>query len=442
MPHRVLIADDEELERRALRRILSGPGLPELQILEAENGREAIELALEAGLDAAFLDIRMPGIDGIEAARVLRERFPELPLVFLTAYDSFDYARTALRLRVEDFLLKPASEEEVRTALLRALAAASGAHPAPRPLEALLESALGFLGEELRAELGAERVPAEKLERYLRLEGRSGEVRAVAAMRLALHERGQGIAARGGRRKADLDAVAVLFEKAFGSTGMLALAGAGQDRVLGVLAGEPGEAFSEASLHARLEGFAEAARAELGLPVLVGVALRDGPLPSPASAELGASALRVAALASPARPVIVCSLRDGGQPRRAAEPESPGSGRRTALRALELLEARHAEELSLEVVAAEMGVSASHLSRLLGRVAGLGFADCLARFRVERAKYFLSSSSVSVKEVASLVGFRDPAYFARVFRRFEAMSPAEYRAGASPTQTLREEESE
>jgi two-component system response regulator YesN len=93
------------------------------------------------------------------------------------------------------------------------------------------------------------------------------------------------------------------------------------------------------------------------------------------------------------------------------------------------MEERYAEDLSLDAVAAELGVSPSHLSRLLGRQAGLGFADCLGRLRVERAKAFLASGRNSIKEASVMVGFRDPAYFARVFRRFCGMSPAEYRSG-------------
>jgi two-component system response regulator YesN len=113
----------------------------------------------------------------------------------------------------------------------------------------------------------------------------------------------------------------------------------------------------------------------------------------------------------------------------AEETEAGRSGRRTASRALELLDERIADDLSLERVAGELRVSPSHLSRVLARHAGMGFADCLARLRVERAKAFLASGSVAVKEAAAAVGFRDPAYFARVFRRFEGLSPADYRDG-------------
>jgi transcriptional regulator GlxA family with amidase domain len=109
------------------------------------------------------------------------------------------------------------------------------------------------------------------------------------------------------------------------------------------------------------------------------------------------------------------------------ELDTARSGRRTASRALELLEERLSEDLSLERVAGELRVSPSHLSRVLAKHAGMGFADCLARLRVESAKAFLASGAVAVKEAAAAVGFRDPAYFARVFRRVEGVSPAEYR---------------
>lgn len=89
------------------------------------------------------------------------------------------------------------------------------------------------------------------------------------------------------------------------------------------------------------------------------------------------------------------------------------------------MSARLGEELSLESVAAELRLSPSHLSRLFALESGAGFGDCLARMRIDRAKGLLSAGS-SVKEAAALVGYRDPAYFARVFRRLEGESPGEY----------------
>jgi two-component system, response regulator YesN len=418
MRYRVLVADDEELERRALRLILGGEGMPELEIIEAANGREALALVGEGELDAAFLDIKMPGIDGIEAARLLREARPRLPIVFLTAHDSFEYARSALRLRVEDFLLKPASAEEVATALRRALAPAGGGGGGVAA-EAKLEGAVAYVAQELRADLAAGLVDEDRFARYLGLSGVRGGVTAVVALKCeARGERGLGV----------LRALASLAEALLSPERGAALAGAGPEFALCALLG--GAAEDEDELRARLELLASRAREELGAAVAAGAAASAAGGDTPTASALAQAALRAAALAGAGRPLILLALSSSGAaPRRAeGDPEAAGAGRRTAFRALELLDARHAEELSLESVAQELGVSPSHLSRLLGRYAGMGFADCLARLRVERAKAYLGSAGLSVKEASTMVGFRDPAYFARVFRRFEGESPAEFRA--------------
>jgi DNA-binding NarL/FixJ family response regulator/AraC-like DNA-binding protein len=453
--YRVLVAEDEELERRALRRILGGAGMPEIEVLEAANGREALDLAFRSRPDAALLDIRMPGIDGIQAARLLRERYPDLPIVFLTAFDSFEYARSALRLRVEDFLLKPASAEEVAATLNRALrgAATAFARASARPsaTEARLETAISFLAQDIRDALGAGDLPKAAIGHYLGLAravaGAAGSIGAVVVLR-AEESGTEGAEAR---RRA-MRGVAVLAERLLAKGEGVVLAGAGPARALCVIAPDPARdgACRESDLRCALDELAERSRSELGIALAIGAAI-EAPRPVPAGAkaiapreateastgainELAAAARRAAALAGRGRPLIIVPLSPAGPAPLApetADRESGGGGALTARRALELIEARHADDLSLEIVAAELGVSSSHLSRLLGRHAGLGFADCLARFRVERAKAFLASGTVSVKEAAFMVGFRDPAYFARVFRRFAGLSPTEYRLAAA-----------
>lgn len=118
--YRLLIAEDEPLEREGLLNAVErlSPEIGEIRV--AENGRQAVELAEEFGPDLAILDIKMPGIDGIEAARRLRQRNPELQVIFLTAFDQFEYARQALRLQAAEFLVKPAADEEVADALRKA----------------------------------------------------------------------------------------------------------------------------------------------------------------------------------------------------------------------------------------------------------------------------------------------------------------------------------
>jgi DNA-binding LytR/AlgR family response regulator len=109
-----LIADDEAPMRDLLRARLQ-QAWPDLQIVaEAANGVEAVELGEKLRPDIAFLDIRMPGLSGIEAARRLYERSH---IVFATAYDQ--YALDAFEQGALDYLLKPVSAERLATTCAR-----------------------------------------------------------------------------------------------------------------------------------------------------------------------------------------------------------------------------------------------------------------------------------------------------------------------------------
>lgn len=106
MAYHVLVAEDEEVTREAVRAGLSAL-LPGASIHAVKNGMEAVCHAKQWEFGMAFLDIRMPEMNGIAAARKIREMQPGIQLVFLTAYDDFEYVRGALKLDAVDYLLKP-----------------------------------------------------------------------------------------------------------------------------------------------------------------------------------------------------------------------------------------------------------------------------------------------------------------------------------------------
>ncbi len=113
---RVLAVDDERSQLEDLVRLLaSSPAVQEVD--GASDGQEALVRAAAQGYDAIFLDVRMPGLDGVELGRVLR-RFARQPaLVFVSAYDS--PAVKAFELRALDYLVKPVSRKRLEEALER-----------------------------------------------------------------------------------------------------------------------------------------------------------------------------------------------------------------------------------------------------------------------------------------------------------------------------------
>ena len=111
--YKLLIADDEQIERDALRHIITRSCERVGEIHDASNGREALDVASSVQPDIVLMDVKMPGKNGVVAARELRERSPSVRLIFLTAFDYFDYAQEAVRLGADDFIVKPATDDRV-----------------------------------------------------------------------------------------------------------------------------------------------------------------------------------------------------------------------------------------------------------------------------------------------------------------------------------------
>ena len=133
---RGVIAEDEELLRTALSSLLK-EAWPQLQIVaECEDGASALESIAELQPDVAFLDIRLPGLTGIEVARGLADASPRTQVVFVTAYDQ--YAIDAFEQGAIDYLLKPITRERLLATVQRIQARAAAGHPDGATLEALL----------------------------------------------------------------------------------------------------------------------------------------------------------------------------------------------------------------------------------------------------------------------------------------------------------------
>lgn len=105
--YRVLLVDDEQIERMALAKRIEKYYGDIVNIYQAVNGREAVDMCSEQKNDIIIMDISMPEMNGVMAARYIRQMDEECSIIFLSAYDDFSYARNAIKVKALDYLLKP-----------------------------------------------------------------------------------------------------------------------------------------------------------------------------------------------------------------------------------------------------------------------------------------------------------------------------------------------
>lgn len=118
---KILLAEDQIMVRQGLKAMIETD--EELKVTgEADNGKKAILLCEEQLFDVAILDIRMPEMDGIDAAKILRSRYPHMKILILTTFDDNQLVMNALRLGVSGYLLKNGDTES----LIRSIKSAIG----------------------------------------------------------------------------------------------------------------------------------------------------------------------------------------------------------------------------------------------------------------------------------------------------------------------------
>jgi two-component system response regulator YesN len=111
-PYKIILVDDEdEVRGRISSKITAESGF--VVAGTAGNGYDALELIEKLAPQVVLTDIKMPYIDGIELAGIIRRDYPTVRIGFITGYDEFDYARQAIKLGVRSYLTKPLTQEDI-----------------------------------------------------------------------------------------------------------------------------------------------------------------------------------------------------------------------------------------------------------------------------------------------------------------------------------------
>ncbi|WP_438823813.1 response regulator transcription factor [Bacillus sp. JJ675] len=386
---RVLIADDEPWIREGIRDAVSWERYRMEVAAEAENGEEAFELALKHSIDLLIVDLNMPTVNGLTLMKKLRQALPLCRFVIVTGYDQFSYAQEAIRLQVDDYLLKPVEPGQLDK-VLQNISSSLAAEKKKQRDQLHIQKNLSLLKEHVfqhwvKGQIREEEVCAQ-LE-SLRLPPRIPDMLGVVSTGNVSIEPNH-VKEKAERFFKEESEAAVVF---------------GDGHLVGVclwriLTEKEQRAFEEMMKNGLQSGVSSC---------FINLAEREQTVP-----EAYQFCREQAARSFKGSPVVA--------------------------RAKEYMQEHFAErDFSLMQTADALQVSSVYLSRMMKRELGMTFVQLLTEMRMQKAVHLLKTTSLPIHDIAEQTGYDTQHYFSTVFKKTIGVTPNQYRRMSGIEQTGR-----
>lgn len=394
---KVLIADDEPNIREGIRYSINWQEVGMEVVAEAEDGEEALELALKYQVDVLLADLNMPIMNGLTLIKHIRESLPKCRTVVISGYDEFSYAQQALRLQVEDYILKPIKPDSL-TEVLKKVSSSLQTSTAEKKYLEIASNHISqhtlFIQEQFCQKWVEGNLSGETIKEQLHFWGLPQEVpHLMVAVRTKELEKKQPLVQ-------ETDKELVLFGV--------------KNIILEVLESEEKLVFSDPYGlifillwgHVSEESFSNietSIQSYLHVSQTIYSETISGDFDSITIAY--ESCKRKISEESSISPIV--------------------------RRAKNVIRQQYTNpELTLESIAKQIQVSPVHLSRVIKRELGSSFTVLVTEMRIKKAIKLLDSTNLQVYEIAEQTGYESQHYFSTAFKKVVGVSPNQYRKGA------------
>lgn len=395
---KVLIADDEPNIREGIRYSIDWQNIGMEVIAEAEDGEEALEQALKYEVDILLADLNMPIMNGLTLIKNIREKLPKCRVVIISGYDEFSYAQKALRLQVEDYILKPIKPDSL-TEVLKKVRSTLQALTAQTKYFEIASNHISqntlILQEQFCREWVEGNLTNEKIIEQLHFWGLPEEVPHMMAV----------------VRSRDLEMNQPLIQ----GTDKELLQWGVKKIILDVLADQHKLVFYNPSGlifillwgHLQEESFTEI---EMGIQSNLQV-----------SQTLYSEAISGDFDSIPA---VYQSCKKKVSEESLISP--------IVRRAKNCIHQQYTnQDLNLQLIAQQLQVSPVYLSRIIKRELGTSFTGLVTELRIRKAITLLNTTNLQVYEIAEQAGYESQHYFSTAFKKAVGVSPNYYRKGAA-----------
>jgi len=444
--YRLLITDDEALEREGIEWIATRMMPDTFEIAHAENGRMAIQKAAEFHPHIVMMDVRMPGIQGLDALKEIKAQNPDVKMVMITAYEYFEYAKQAISLGVREYLVKPAKRAEVAAVLERLVQEIEEERSTRNEQLTVRDKFLQLLPlaeTEIALHLMADQVNETEVEQLADILGLS--IKRGCALVLAFPELGDE------KKRVYEEVKNLAHELMKGPFTAIVSSMVYHHMAIFLLGNSQGGKTSIREESALLaDKLAERLRQQCGTIISTGIG----------SVQLGTQGIKrsyyeavfaskydqwgdinrfeelnIAETETSGRigDKLFSPTRSDGESSyvdlaiRQIREEREQSTHNMLEKAVAYIHSKFQEDLSLEDAAEHVHLNPYYFSKLFKQQTGETFIDYVTRLRIDQAKEMIRDSKLSLKEVCYAVGYKDPNYFSRVFKKVTGVTPSEYR---------------
>ncbi len=403
--YKLLIADDEPLERQAIRFFIENSQLEIGEIFESKNGTTTVQIAMAEQPNILILDIKMPGLTGLEAMERIISVNKKCKVIISTAYNYFDYAVKALQMNAIDFLVKPVKKELLISVLNKAIDQLDDENSTERR-KLKLDEVIQVLGNKILGELVLGRIDDETLY-YLDAIG----VDSNTCGQVFIVQMGKDVTSK------KMQQIQSILRKDLSDAGYQSITKINH-RNLSLIVFSPKHPLIP-KIPAAVKTIISSIFRDLRMSYTFG---SGGIFDDISGIEQSYSdAYR-----------SVCNILENESPRdERFHSWGFGLGKQNIPPEIQTvcnyMMAHYQEKITLDNIADVVKYSKYHISRLFKQYMNITIVDYLIRLRIKKAKELLLDGNYSIKQISYQVGYSDPNYFTWAFKKQEGISPAKYR---------------
>jgi len=428
--YKVFIVEDEIVTREGIRNNIPWDETVFTLAGEAPDGEMALHAIRDLKPDILITDIKMPFMDGLELSRIVKDDFPWIKIIILSGHDEFHYARQAISIGVEEYLLKPASSEDMLKSLLKIARSIEQEKKQLQDMENLKQQVL--TGEEMvRDKWFLDMITGQMNSMDILKSAKTMNLDLLAERYVVLLTQISPLS----DNTLSYSPIQSLYSQILNPREDVLFYSQSTDKFI-ILMKQKGTRDMDDSTYSLAQAIKHEVERNAHCLVSVGIGSMVNHLGEIFHSYQDAEKVLRHLLLTGSHKIIgihdlkgFASLSENNQDFKILQNQVESHHQNKIVQAKQYIEEKYGDpDISLSSVAAHVHVSPNHFSTLFSQEEKITFIEYLTSVRIKYAKQLLTLSNMKCADISFEVGYSDPHYFSFIFKKNTGLSPREFRS--------------